>query len=158
LRRVRIDLGLTALAWVLAYLASPASLSARAQAADRARQVTMFAIAATPHGSKVDPKLAQIEPELRKVLPEHGFKLLDVQSKRRSAGESVVCKLRDGLVATTTLVEPLDANGKVQLRCELTRQRVRQLDTLVTTPPNQLFFCDKELPDGSRLLIGIGAR
>ena len=32
------------------------------------------------------------------------------------------------------------------------------LATLVATPPNQLFFCDKSFPDNSRLLIGIGAR
>ena len=30
--------------------------------------------------------------------------------------------------------------------------------TFVRTPPNQLFFCDKMLPDGSRLLIGLGGR
>jgi hypothetical protein len=31
-------------------------------------------------------------------------------------------------------------------------------DTLVATPPNQLFFCDRMIAGGQRLLIGVGAR
>jgi hypothetical protein len=157
LRRIGIDLGLMTLALAVAYLVSLAASPGRAQAED-ACQVTMFAIVATPHGSKVDPKLARIESELRKVFPDYGFKLLDVQSKRLTAGKSVTCSLGDGRVATTKLVQPLDANGKVKLRCELARRQEREFDRLVTTPPNQLFFCDKQLADGSRLLIGVGAR
>jgi hypothetical protein len=33
-----------------------------------------------------------------------------------------------------------------------------QLESQVSTPPNQLFFSDKLLANGSRLLIGVGAR
>jgi len=135
-----------------------AALPGRARAIDPARQVTMFSILATPHSSKMDPKLARVEVQLRKILPDHGFKLLDVQSKRLNMGESVVGKLGDDLVVTTKLVQVMDAHEKVQLRCELTRHQERRFSTLVTTPIDQLFFCDEKLPNGSRLLIGIGAR
>ena len=29
---------------------------------------------------------------------------------------------------------------------------------VVRTPPNQLFFCDVDLADGDRLVLGMGAR
>jgi hypothetical protein len=136
-----------------------AALSGRTPAIDSAPQVTMFAILATPRSAQVDPKLARIEAQLHKILPDHGFKLLDAQSKRLNVGESVACKLGgDDGVATAKLVQAADAQGKVRLRCELTRQKERRLDTLVTTPLDQLFFCDEKLPNGARLLIGIGAR
>ena len=35
------------------------------------------------------------------------------------AGESVDCDLGNGYTAETSLVQPVDENGKVQLRCEL---------------------------------------
>ena len=75
-----------------------------------------------------------------------------------SAGESVRCDLGNGWTASTDLVQPLDENGKVELRCGLLQNDVAQFDTLVATPPNQLFFCDRMLDDGKRLLIGVGAR
>ena len=58
----------------------------------------------------------------------------------------------------TSLVQPVDENGKVQIRCELFQDQDRQFSTLVKTPPNQLFFCQQALQDGSQLLIGVGAR
>jgi hypothetical protein len=122
------------------------------------RQVTLFAIIATPGSDAIDPKLAGIEPQLRKLLPDHGFKLIDVRSKRLRAGEEVRCDLGHGLVAATALVRPLDPNGKVELRCTLLLNEIVQLNTLVATPPNQLFFCDRLLDDGTHLLIGVGAR
>ncbi len=123
-----------------------------------ARQVTLFGVIATPADLRVDPKLAKVAPQLRKLLPNHGFRLLDVQSKRLTAGETLSCTLESGYVAETTLIEPLDGNGKVQLRCAVLRNQAVQLETKVATPANQLFFCDKVLNNGSRLLIGIGAR
>jgi hypothetical protein len=95
---------------------------------------------------------------LDKLLPKHGFKLLDAQSKRVEAGESVTCELGDGYSVLTSMVEMLDENGKVQLRCELFKDDVRQFSTLVKTPLNQLFFCQRPLQNGSQLLIGVGAR
>ena len=56
-----------------------------------------------------------------------------------------------------SLVQTVDENGKVQLRCELFQGEDRQFSTLVKTPLNQLFFCQQALPDGSQLLIGVGA-
>jgi hypothetical protein len=63
------------------------------------RQVTVFAILATPDGKAVDSKLATIQPQLSRLLPHHGFKLLDAQSAPIVAGESVGCKLGHGYTA-----------------------------------------------------------
>ena len=134
------------------------SASDGAQPWTEARQVTLFGIVATPGSKAIDPKLASVSGQLRRLLPDHGFRLLDVRSKRLEPGQSIVCKLGDGFVAETRLVNPLDVNGKIQLRCELRWNDQQQFATLVTTPPNQLFFCEKRLNDGSRMLIGVGAR
>ena len=105
-----------------------------------ARQVTVFAVIASPDDLKVDPKLKKVLPQLRKLMPNHGFRLLDVYK------------------SNTTLIDPSDADGKVKLRCSVTLNDVPLLESKVTTPANQLFFCDKALDDGTRLLVGIGAR
>jgi hypothetical protein len=149
-----------ALALVLALvLLQRTPAPARGQGLDpSARQVTLFGVIASPFDPAVDPKLAKIAPQLRKVLPNHGFKLLAVQSKRLTAGQTVTCPLDDGFTAAATLNVPADENGKVQLRCAVLLNQAVQLESLVTTPPNQLFFCEKALPNGTRLLVGIGAR
>ncbi len=126
--------------------------------AEPALQVTLFAIVATPDSGVIDPKLAPIAPQLRNLLPDHGFKLLGVRSRRLRAGQSIGCDLGQGLIASTTLVRPVDENGKVELHCILSANGIAQFNTLVTTPPNQLFFCDQMRDDGTRLLIGVGAR
>jgi hypothetical protein len=124
-----------------------------------ARQVTVFGVIAMPDGKTSDSsKLTKIKAQLEKLLPKHGFKLVDAQSKSVEAGESVTCELGDGYSVVTSLVELLDENGKVQLRCELFKDDVRQFSALVKTPLNQLFFCQRPLSSGSQLLIGIGAR
>jgi hypothetical protein len=125
---------------------------------DEARQVTVFGVIATPGSKTADSNLANIHNQLDKLLPRHGFRLLDAQSKVLEAGESVTCKLNGGLSVVTSLVKAVDENGKVQLRCELFRGEVRQFSTLVKTPLQQLFFCQRVLEDGSQLLIGVGAR
>jgi hypothetical protein len=125
---------------------------------DMARQVTVFAIVATPGTKQVDSKLSTIKTQLDKLMPQHGFKLLDVQSKRLVSGESVACDLQNGYTTETRLVGPVDENGKVPLRCELFLNQNREFSTLVKTPLNQLFFCERELQDGSHLLLGVGAR
>ncbi len=123
-----------------------------------ARQVTVFAILATADPAAIDARLASVNSQLRKVLPGHGFKLLDVASKRIEAAQYVTCDLGNGYKAETILVKPLDENGKVQLRCNLSHQGAKEFSTLVKTPINQLFFYERSLKDGSRVLIGIGAR
>jgi hypothetical protein len=126
---------------------------------DDARQVTVFGIIAKPGESGIDAKLSVIKPQLVRLLPNHGFKILDVQSKRLIAGEMLESELgKTGYAARTSLIKADDENGKVELRCELWTGKVRQFSTQVKTPPNQLFFCERVLKDGSRLLIGIGAR
>jgi hypothetical protein len=130
----------------------------KSSADEAARQVTVFAILATADPAAIDPRLASVNSQLCKVLPGHGFKLLDVKSKRIEATQSVTCDLGNGYKAETVLVRPLDENGKVQLRCNLSQQGTKEFSTLVKTPINQLFFYERSLKDGSRVLIGVGAR
>jgi hypothetical protein len=128
-------------------------------AAVEARQVTVFAVIATPEGKTPESsKLATIKSQLDKLLPRHGFKLVDAQTKRVETGESVTCDWEDRYSVVTSLIEMLDESGKVQLRCELFKGEDRQFSTLVKTPLNQLFFCQRPLENGSQLLIGVGAR
>jgi hypothetical protein len=125
---------------------------------DIARQVTVVGISATPATKTVDSKLVIIKSQLDELLPKHGFRLLGAQSERIVAPESVTCDLNNGYTVSISLVKPLDENGKVELRCDLFHGKARQFSTLVKTPVNQLFFCQRALRDGSQLLIGVGAR
>jgi hypothetical protein len=125
---------------------------------DEARQLTVFGVVATPGTKTVDKSLTNIKTQLDKLLPKHGFKLLDAQSKSIVAGESVTCEFRNGYTVVASLIQPVDENGKLQIRCELFRDQHREFSTIVKTPPNQLFFCERILDDGSQLLIGVGAR
>jgi hypothetical protein len=123
-----------------------------------ARQVTIFGVIATPGGKGVDAKLLRIKSQLHQLMPDHGFKLLDAQTRRMVAGDSIPCSLGGSYRVETHLIQPLDDNGMVRLRCELFHDQDRLFSTLVKTPSNQLFFCQRALDDGSQLLIGIGAR
>lgn len=122
-----------------------------------ARQVTVFGIVADPNLDTIDPKLAQIADQLQRLRPGHGFRLWGVKSDRLATGASVSCPLRNGLSVDVTLAGLTDA-GKVRLGVTLRQDGHPQFRTTVTSPPNQLFFCERPLPDGARLLIGIGAR
>ena len=145
-RRVALGLWLTLL-----------TLPARAQGPDE-RQVTVFGVIAVPGSTIIDPKLETIAPQLRRLLPGHGFTLLESRSHRLAMGQTITCDMKNGFVAESRMTQWIDPNGKVQLRFTLSYMGIPQLSTVVVTPPNQLSFCDKALPDGSRLLIGIGAR
>ena len=125
---------------------------------DLARQVTVIGIAATPNDKAVDAKLIKIKTQLNQLLPDHGFRLLNAQSKGIKVPHSVTCKLSNDYTAVVSLVKSLDENGKTELQCELFQNKTRQFSRLVKTPLNQLFFCQRALPDGSQLLIGVGAR
>lgn len=123
------------------------------------RQLTVFAIVATPEGRSVDSKLSDVRAQLSKLLPGHGFKLLDAQSARIVAGESVECKPGHGYTAEVTMVRPIDEDGKVELRCDLSLDGELQFSATARAPLDQLFFCERPfLDDGSKLLIGVGAR
>lgn len=123
------------------------------------RQVTLFGIIATPNDTTIDPKLIDIEPQLRKLFPHYGFRMIHARGKRLAEGETLECDLEDGYIAETRLNKAIDENGRVELRVVLTLEGEGQIATDVITPPNQLFFCDKRLSDGmTRLLIGVGAR
>jgi hypothetical protein len=165
----------TALALVTLALAGPGSAAAQTYVArvlaeappgpdadePPGRQVTLFAVVASANDPRIDPRLVKVSAQLKKLLPGHGFRLLAVQTKRLTEGQGpLTCDLGDGVTAATTLVNALDDNGKVQLRCALLvgPAQATHLETTVSTPPNQLFFCEKTLPSGQQLLIGVGAR
>lgn len=131
---------------------------AQAQDITLGRQVTLFGVLATPGTGKDDPKLKEILPQLRMLLPGHSFKLLKVESKRVISGQSVICDLGGNFVAGTQLLNPIDPNGKIQMRFELAYGGVNQYKTDVSTPPGQIFYVNRMLPSGERLIIGIGAR
>ena len=154
----RLWLGIVLAALTLGNRPHAAAAQAGPGAAPAACQVTLFAINAVPGSDMIDPKLAAIAPQLRKLLPGHGFKLLEVRSKALRAGQTIRSELGNGLTASTVLVRPLDENGKIELRCALRLNEIGLFDIPVATPPNQLFFCDRLLDDGTRLLIGVGAR
>lgn len=130
----------------------------KSSADESARQVTVFAILATPGATKVDSRLGSIRAELRKILPGHGFQLLAVESKRIETRQSITCELVHGYKAETTLVRPIDETGKVHLRCVLSKEGKPEFSTLVKTPVNQLFFYERSLGDGTKVMIGVGAR
>jgi hypothetical protein len=123
------------------------------------RQVTVFAIQAKPGASKIDPRLSSVKAQLRKILPDHGFELLEVQSGPLAPGESLACDLGQGWRAETTLLPPSpDEFGRVRLRCKLIEGAEPRFSTEVDAPENQLFFYERELHKGMRVLIGVGAR
>jgi hypothetical protein len=134
------------------------SMPVHAQFSATSRQVTVFGIAAVPSSDMLDPKLRSIAQQLRTLYPNHGFKLLGVETRRLDTGQMHVCELGDGFVAQTQLVTPADANGKAMLRFQLNQNGQFAFATFVTTPLNQLSFAEKQLPDGSLLVIGIGVR
>ena len=102
---------------------------------DNARQVTVFGVLATPNAKTVDSRLSNIQSQLEKLLPKNGFKLLDARSGCIVDGESITCSLGHGYSLTTSLVKPLDENGKVELRCELFHDKVSEFATLGEDAP-----------------------
>jgi hypothetical protein len=124
-----------------------------------ARQVVMFGVLATPGSKFMDPKISPVvAARLRRTLPGHGFKLIQVKSARIVNGQSVGLDLGDGYVSTAQLISPMDLNGKVQMRFDLSVDGASQFQSIVTTPADQFNYFDKMLPDDSHLLIGVGAR
>jgi hypothetical protein len=123
------------------------------------RQVVMFAVVATPNSTTMDKKISPaVAARLRRTLPNHGFKLIKVKNVRLVAGESAGLDLGYGFTTKAQLVTPLDANGKIQMRFDLSLDGLSQFQSMVTTPADQFNFFDKTMPDNSHLLIGIGAR
>jgi hypothetical protein len=123
------------------------------------RQVVMFGVLATPGGTSMDPKIPPlIAARLRKSLPGHSFRLVKAKSERLVAGETLTLSLGAGVVTKAQLITPLDANGKVQMKFNLSLDGFSQFQSVVTTPADQFNFFDKTLPDNSHFLIGVGAR
>jgi len=138
--------------------ASPSPPSSPVVAKGPAMQVTVFAIKAVPGTSAIDPNLNEVRERLRKVLPNHGFELIATRSERLQPGETLTCDLGEGHVAETTY-ESADA-GRVSFLCSFREDRSNDASdsTHVDAPENQLFFYERSLRDGSRVLIGVGAR
>lgn len=132
----------------------------RRQTPPTSRQVSVLALKVIPDSNEMDEKLdnVQIAPLLRRLKPGDGFRYVDNRSERLTKGESVVCDLGGGTHARAELLDPLDAKNKVEFRFTLELAGRPPYSTVIRTPANQIFFCEKELPDGNHLLIGIGAR
>ena len=123
------------------------------------RQVVLFGVLATPGGTSMDSKISPVvAAQLRRTLPGHSFKLIEIKSDRVLAGQSIALDLGEGFVTSAQLMNPLDPNGKVQIRFDLSLFGVPQFQSIVATPPDQFNFFDKVLPNSSHLLIGVGAR
>lgn len=127
--------------------------------ADASRQVTVFGIDATPGKATVDPSLREVAPQLRKLLPDYSFRLVDAENHRLSQGADLVCEAGEDRVLRVRLLDFLDEDGKIRLRVRLTSsdQGKTYFDRVVATPANQLVFLQKRTGKG-RLLIGLGAR
>jgi hypothetical protein len=122
------------------------------------RQVTLFGIVASPSDQSIAPKLLKIQPQLRKLKPGHGFRLMGVTSKRLNPQETVSLDLKGDGIAKAEMITPLNERGKVRFKFWLVVDGRIVFSTFVTMPPNQLFFCEKPRAGGERLLLGIGAR
>ena len=133
-----------------------AKVEAEAPATGSARQVTVFAIKATPGAEAIDPRLSAVRDQLRQVLPGHGFELIVSRSERLRPGETLACDLGGDRVAETTLEG--DGSGRVAFRCTFREGDAPPFSTVVDAPENQLFFYERSLRDGGRVLIGVGAR
>jgi hypothetical protein len=125
------------------------------------RQVVMFAVVATPNSTSMDPKITPVvAAQLRKTLPGHGFKLIQVKSQRVLPNHPVALDLGGGYETAATVLNPLDINGKVQIKFELTNtdEGIPQFQSIIATPTDQFNYFDKMMPDNSHVLIGVGAR
>lgn len=121
-------------------------------------QVTLFGVLATPGAKGADKELATIAPQLQRLLPNHGFKFLGSRSSPLRIGETLSCPLGGGWSAEVTMMVPMDPEGKVNVRFTIHHVGEPSFQRVVRTPPNQLFFSDITLPDGNRLVLGVGAR
>jgi hypothetical protein len=156
--RVRLAIGSACLSLIVALTSSCVPAGASWQGMP-SRQVVTFGVLATPGSNVMDSKIsAPVAAQLRRTLPGHGFKLIQIKSVRVMTGQSFDLDLGSGFAATTQLLNPLDPNGKVQMRFELTQQGASQFQSVVITPPDQFNFFDKMLPNNDHLLIGVGAR
>ena len=125
---------------------------------DIARQVTVFGVLATPGAKTVDSRLSNIHPSVGQVASRERIQAPRRPQRAHRRWRIDHCNLGNGYTLTTSLVKPLDENGKVELRCELFHDKISEFSTLVKTPVNQLFFCQRALKNGSQFLIGVGAR
>jgi len=124
-------------------------------------QITVFALRAEPDSQAVDPRLSHVIDPLRKVLPNHGFRLLAVSNQRLRTGEALTCEWQEDRKLTVRLLDAADADGKLHLDVRFFGSEASRptFITSVRTPPSQPVFLDKAL-DGTddRLLIGLGGR
>lgn len=124
------------------------------------RQVTLLGVRAVPDSDKIDAKLDKpnIAPLLRMLRPGYGFEFVGHASQRLHSGETLRCTLGEKTIARAKVLDVLDDDGNVDFQFELEVDGQTQLSVPIRTPPNQVFFCEKKLASGERLLIGVGAR
>lgn len=126
--------------------------------AEEAYQVTAMTILAEKGTGETDPKLATVNGRLMQILPGHYFRLVEGRTSRLEPGQSFAIKAAQESVLTVALNRAMNEDGKVQLDLVLKSKNQEQFETVVKTPPNQLFFIDQKMSDSQRQLIAVGAR
>lgn len=120
--------------------------------------VTVCGILAVPGRDDMDPRLKRIATRLRKLYPNHGFRLSAVTSRGLSTDQTLYCKLDLSRIARVTLENPADADGKLRLLLSLDEADRNCLRLRIALPPSQLVFFEHQLPDRSILLLSLAAR
>jgi hypothetical protein len=148
------------LSWFVVLLAGcsprPEPVPSSAVEPGRPVTVTVFAIRAVPGTSAIDPRLAPVRGQLRTIAPDDSLTLIATRSEPLKPGETLSCDLGDGRSAATTFEK--EEAGRIVLLCTFKDGDSLPFSTRVDAPENQLFFYERPLGDGSRALIGVGAR
>lgn len=125
---------------------------------ENGRQVTVMTIQAIKGGGPFDQRLANVSAQLSQILPGHQFKLIEGRTRRITTKEAFTVKAGENSVLTIEMREPFSADGKVHLNLRLAIAGRETFESVIKTPPNQLFFLDRRLNEKDRLLIAVGAR
>ena len=101
-------------AWIVSLVVCGSLTAAPARADDV--KVTVVAILATERNATVDEKVKCIADEVKKLYPNlTGFRQAETITKNLSVGKNDTFKLVDAEVATVTVDEATDQEGKVRL-------------------------------------------
>lgn len=107
---------------------------------------------------ELDPKLETVNDRLLQILPGHFFKLIEGRTSRLEEKQFFTIKASQDSKLSVTLNQTATEEGKVELVLKLNRNNQQVFESVVKTPPNQLFFVDQKISDTQRQLIAVGAR
>lgn len=121
-------------------------------------QITAMTILAEKGTGQLDPKLETVNDRLLQILPGHFFKLIEGRTTRLEENQFFTIKASQDSKLSVTLKQATTDEGKVELVLKLNRKNQQVFESVVKTPPNQLFFVDQKISDTQRQLIAVGAR